>query len=893
MNWRYYTKRPLLFLTGSFIVGELVSHIWIHLQTTNELRTLLLVGLIAGIFMPAIFFALIQFVLKFVRQKQKEASMPLCSKKVLFWIYSGILASLIGAVCCFSADTHGALYDTLLSMQHTKDSTIRGVSVEGTVAKVEEKSKRWIYLKNASIRYWENSEDSEKLENQVDNALTRYSETQAEGEGVIVQLSTSDSESPRPLAGSQISVTGELSLFSPATNPGEFDSRNYYHSLGYDFCLRADDAAWTQKGNRYDPIAEGLWQLKAFLKAQLKRLMNDADEADYGVYCAVLFGDKSELDSDQKTLFQEQGIAHILSVSGLHISAVGLVTCGLLMRLTGSFALSGIAGSLTVLFYAAFTGNAVSTIRACVMYLILIIGRQKGRIYDMPTAAAAAALCLLFFQPLAIFQASMQLSFGAVLGISLVSEIFKRIPGQLSAKASMRAGRFFSVMGLSIAMLPVILYHYYQYPLYSLLLNQLVIPLAGLLIASPVAALVVSAVWPTAASVFLWAGHLVIRFYMFLCEVFGALPLSAQYAGRPAVWRIVLYFVLLCGIGIGSRWINERRKRDDEEDKKNRDNKKNKDNKKDNDDRKELNELNEEDESSDEKRKKRSGLIAAISLAIAYYLFGCFFLHADHYKGLEITVLDVGQGDGILLTLPDQTTILSDGGSSSRYQLNTSVLEPFLKAKGICRLDYVFVSHADNDHISGILGLMENNPEMIGTLLLPQSQTAEVQFEKLLTLAEEKQISVMWLSKGDQFSVQSASNISFEVLWPSETAASDDTNELSLVWRLSYGDFSMLFTGDLPGTYENQLEGLEPTTILKVAHHGSNYSTMERFLQYVQPQLAVISCSANNRYGHPGEQTLERLKNANVQSILVTKDCGAITIRTDGQTTEVTTYLEQ
>ena len=839
----------------------------------------LIVGLIAGIFMPAIFFILTQFVLK------KESFVLLIYKKVLFWLCSGILTALIGAMCCFSADTHGALYDTLLSMQHTKNSTLSGVFVEGTVAKVEEKSKRWIYLKNASIRYSENQDDGQDQDDQDadENVEARDNRNDreklcAEGEGVVVQLSTSASDFPRPLAGSQILLTGELSLFSQATNPGEFDSRSYYHSLGYDFCLSADGDAWTQKGNRYDPIAEELWQLKAFLKRRLAQLTNATDKTDYGVYCAVLFGDKSELDSNQKTLFQEQGIAHILSVSGLHISAVGLVTCGLLMRLTGSFALSGIAGSLTVLFYAAFTGNAVSTIRACVMYLILIIARQKGRIYDMPTAASAAALCLLLFQPLAIFQASMQLSFGAVLGISLVSEIFKRIPKKLSATASMRAGRFFSVMGLSIAMLPVILYHYYQYPLYSLLLNQLVIPLAGLLIASPVAALVVSAVWPAAASVFLWAGHLVIRFYTFLCEIFGALPLSAQYAGRPAVWRIALYFALLCGIGIGTRWIQERRKREDEADKRKKEDQK---------------ELSEEGKASDEKRKKRRGLIAAILLAVVYYLFGCVFLHADHYKGLEITVLDVGQGDGILLTLPDQTTILSDGGSSSRYQLDTSVLEPFFKSKGICRLDYVFVSHADSDHISGILGLMEKNPEMIGTLLLPQSPTATVQFEKLLTLAEEKQISVIWVSKGDQFSVQSASNISFEVLWPPETAASDDTNELSLVWRLSYGNFSMLFTGDLPGTFENQLEGLEPTTILKVAHHGSNYSTMERFLQYVQPQLAVISCSANNRYGHPGEQTLKRLKDAKVQSILITKDCGAITIRTDGQTTEVTTYLGQ
>ena len=821
--------------------------------------------------MPAIFLLLIQFVLKkWGSTINKINKISTINKRMLLWLYMSAIAAVFGAMCCFSADAHGTLYDTLLSMQHTKDATLSDVSVEGTVAKVEEKSKRWIYLKNASIRYSE--------------------ELHAEGEGVIVLLSNSDSNSPRPLAGSKIACTGELSLFSQATNPGEFDSRSYYHSLGYDFCLSADVRAWTQKGTRYDPIAEGLWQLKAFIKERLAQLISRQGKAwtDYGVYCAVLLGDKSELDTSQKTLFQEQGIAHILSVSGLHISAVGLVTCGLLMKLTGSFAISGVAGSLAVLFYAAFTGNAISTIRACVMYLILIIGRQKGRIYDMPTAASAAALCLLIFQPLAIFQASMQLSFGAVLGISLVSDIFRRIPGKLSAKASMKAGRFFSVMGLSIAMLPVILYHYYQYPLYSLLLNQLVIPLADLLIAAPVAALIMSVAWPLVASILLWGGHLVICLYTILCNMFGALPLSTQYAGRPAVWRIVLYFALLGIIGICTRWLSEKRKGEDEKEHQTR----------------------EATDETHEKEKKRSGLIIAVSLAVGYYLFGCFFLHADHYKGLEITVLDVGQGDGIILTLPDQTTILSDGGSSSRYQLETSVLEPFLKAKGIFHLDYVFVSHADNDHISGILGLMEENPKLIGTLMLPQSQNAPEQFKKLLTLAQEKQIPVMWLSKGDRFSTKSKSNkdswkssekssdslgffsTSFEVLWPEKTSADSDTNALSLVWRLSYGDFSMLFMGDLPGEYESSLDGLEPTSILKVAHHGSNYSTTESFLQRVQPTLAVISCSANNRYGHPGAQTLERLEDTNVQSVLITKDCGAITIRTDGSIIEVETYLE-
>ena len=267
------------------------------------------------------------------------------------------------------------------------------------------------------------------------------------------------------------------------------------------------------------------------------------------------------------------------------------------------------------------------------------------------------------------------------------------------------------------------------------------------------------------------------------------------------------------------------------------------------------------------------------------------FLHADHTNKLEITVLDVGQGDGIFLMLPDHTTILSDGGSTSKSMLDTYVLEPFFNSKGIRRIDYVFVSHADSDHISGIIGLIENDVDRIGTLMLPQSQSAEKQFEQLLTAAKKKQIPVKWISKGDVFSLKTLPDLSFEVLWPSKNEKSDDTNESSLVWRLNYQDFSMLFTGDLPGDCEDDLVSLKPVTVLKVAHHGSDYSTTKSFLQQTTPQLVVISCSENNRYGHPGKQLLKRLEEAKIPSVLITKDCGAIIIQTDGYRVEVETYL--
>lgn len=283
-----------------------------------------------------------------------------------------------GAVCCFSANAHSHIYDTLLSMQYSKENTLDDVLVEGNVTKVEEKSKLWIYLKNASIN------------------------KKAAGEGVIVQIPVSaHSNQKRPLAGSKISVYGKLSLFSQASNPGEFDSRSYYHNLGYDFCLSGK--TWTQKGSRYDPIAECLWQLKDAIKMRLSRLL-EGNIADYGIYCAVLLGDKSELDKEQKELFKDQGIAHILSVSGLHISVVGLAACGLLMKLTGSFAISGMAGSIIVLFYSAFTGNAVSTIRACVMYLILMIGRQKAVFMICRRQRQQQPSVFLFFSRLPFFK---------------------------------------------------------------------------------------------------------------------------------------------------------------------------------------------------------------------------------------------------------------------------------------------------------------------------------------------------------------------------------------------------------------------------------------------------------------------------------------------------------
>lgn len=767
----------------------------------------------AGILMPAIFLCI-------YRIKRKDRRNP-----AMIWLCIWPLAAVLGAICCWGADCRSRLYDRL---DETEESCM--VLAEGTVVRIEEKDRLWIYLKNT------------KLSCREEGQAALFPPSQ--GEGVIVLA-----EGERPLLGSRLCAEGKLELFSQATNPGVFDQRSYYHNQGYDFCLTAESRS--QAGKQYDPVAEALYRFKNGIRQRLFLLCK---QPYYGIFCAVLLGDRQELDPEQKELFQEQGIAHILSVSGLHISAVGMLVYGLLMHLTGSFACSGIAGSLLVMAYGAMTGGAVSTVRASVMYLLLVLGRQRGRIYDMPSAAAAAALFLLLLEPLALFQASMQLSFGAVLGLSLTAECFQRIV----PKAGRHSSRFFSVMGLSITLLPITLWHYYQYPTYSLLLNALILPFAGLLMAVPAVCAAVSCFSLTLAQGILQTGVLVIRWYNLLCHISQKLPGSVRCPGRPAVWRMIVYGLLLFLIAAAGKAF-VRRKRAARQ------------------------------TPVTKKQNLRIRLSAELS-AVCFFLFGVFFLHADRADFLTVTMLDVGQGDGVLMELPDQTVILSDAGSSSRSQLADYVLEPVLQAKGISTIDCVLVSHGDSDHMNGVIDLLKNRTISVRRLMLPDIADAREQFAELLQLAAETCTPVTWLAKGDQFSL---GPVSFTVLWPDSGASSEDSNALSLVYRLSYRDFSMLFTGDLPQSEENRLieSGLLQAAVLKIAHHGSNSSTGTAFLDRTSPLLAILSCGRNNRYGHPHEETLERLEEAGV-SVLRTDESGAIEIKVESEKVTVFGYVK-
>lgn len=254
-------------------------------------------------------------------------------------------------------------------------------------------------------------------------------------------------------------------------------------------------------------------------------------------------------------------------------------------------------------------------------------------------------------------------------------------------------------------------------------------------------------------------------------------------------------------------------------------------------------------------------------------------------------MLDVGQGDGIFLKSPGGTTFLVDGGSSSVSSVGTYRILPFLKSKGYRKIDYVLISHMDKDHISGIMEITEVGTG-IGTAVLPWVREKDDAYKNMEQILKDAGTEILYMGAGDRLASET---VEVTCLWPEKGLPWEDRNELSMVIMAEYGDFQMLFTGDIGSRAEAALVKngvLEDVEVLKTAHHGSRYSSSEAFLKAIKPEVSLISCSAANRYGHPGVETLERLDDVGSR-IFITKDSGAITILTDGHEVRVSEYLKK
>ncbi len=695
-----------------------------------------------------------------------------------------------------------------------------------------------------------------KMESRTEGQAVYLKSSYPSDKGIL--LIYFDAEQPFSI-GNTIRVEPPYRIWEPEapTNPGQFDARLYYQTQHVTRLCSAKNAS-VVKDTLFLP-GELLWELRRELSLRCDRLFG---ENKSGVMRAMLLGDKSELEEDTKNIYQKSGMSHLLAISGLHISIVGMSLYRFLRKRGCAYGVSGGVGLLTVFLYGAMTGMSVSTTRAVTMFGLYVLSDLLGRSYDMLSTLAAAALLLLLEQPLYMRSASFLLSFGAVLGVGLLYPALQ----SLFPAGSKLKGAFLLSLSIQMLTLPLIQWFYCEFPLYSVWLNLLVIPLMGLLMLCGIAALFASlASWSLAT-----LPALVCRWILSLYEWLGSgslrLPGAVHVCGRPELWQVLLYYL---GVGLWILWrsqVREKEKwrqclqaaRGEEE--------------------------QEEEEEEGIRRKRRErlqkwGTITAMALL-------CLGLQLRFQRGLTFTMLDVGQGDGLFLRTAQGTTCLIDGGSSDVKQVGRYRILPFLKVQGVGVLDYVMVTHTDKDHISGIEELLEQAGEpggiQVRTLLLSPQSLQEEQGLHLMELAQKAGAETKALKAG---SVLEEPGTRISCLHPSEGKLYTDKNAGSLVLRVSYGAFSMLLTGDLEETGEREILEREigmDCDILKAGHHGSRFSTTEEWLCETEPELTLISCGKDNSYGHPHEETLDRLLEAGSRVLITTRQ-GAITIHSDGR----------
>ena len=780
--------------------------------------------------------------------------------------------------------------------------------------------------------------------------------------------------------GQQIILEGTFSHFATATNPGEFDVQRYYAAKGIGGRVRQSQILAV--GEKYSFLREKLYGFRQVLHDRLAEVF-PAKEAS--VMQTLLLGEKEELDAEVKALYQKNGIAHILSISGLHITLLGMGVYRLLKRLGLPVRAAAVGGAMLLLIYGVMVGMSVSASRAIGMYLLQMLGIFVGRTYDMLTGLGLMALLLVLQEPERLCDVSFLMSFGAVLGICILTPVLsgdgrerdadeelevKGISAWLRTVAdifgdsayernkyregwrkvayegiqrmvSTVKGGFAASVGVILFTLPVQLWFFYEIPVYSVLLNLLVLPFMSVVVAGGILSLIPGlGLVGTVDCLILW-------WYEWVCGRFEELPGAIWCVGRPEVWQIICYYVGILLLVFGREYVEAWKKRGT------------------------YGEGNvpgdrlhfartlwclkmrgawkrrgtygEKNVPGDRQHFARTPHLIA-TVMIVGLLIGLLIGNFD--CGSRVTFLDVGQGDGIVVET-GQGAYLFDCGSTSRKNIGEYVLKPYLKSRGIRSLRGVFVSHPDEDHMNGVIELLENGADwgiVVEQLFLPaiaEGKRTE-SFATLLAAAEAAEVPVSYIKCGDEIR---DSQLRLLCLHPEENTTLADANAYSECFyvevfakkmkqeaiddrkandasggsaiegsgengsfagnserkdfRVNDGKINILLTGDVEGEGERQLmQELQEqrgqrafrVDILKVAHHGSGYSTGTEFLAAASPATAIISCGRNNSYGHPHAETLQRLEDARVPWY-GTMDYGALIVTVDSHGNRLRGYL--
>lgn len=626
-------------------------------------------------------------------------------------------------------------------------------------------------------------------------------------------------------------------------------------------------------------------------RSRLRSIIRQASSGPAsGILEALIVGERSGIPKEIQEIFNRTGTAHILSISGLHISIIAMVSLWLIRvilkrseHLLLRFSLTKVAAFLSlapVFFYAFVAGMSIPTVRSVILVVSFLVAVLLGRFRELLNALWLAALLILLFSPASFFDISFQLSFMAVFSILyLTPALADRIPRwdhEITGGPKWRLWRGKALIGLflflavsfsaTLGTAPLVAHYFNRVSLVSLPANLVAVPLLGFVVLILGLAAMAVSFFSTAGASWLFHGaSLFIGPALGLLDLMDRIPGSSVIVTTPSLIEIAASYLLF---GVGAYWFSKGRGKENT------------------------------GSLMDRLRYHRGATALSIALVIFFAGDAAYLFLKDRNPGvLRVTFLDVGHGSATLVEFPGGRRMLVDGGGSfdGRFDFGRYVVAPFLWKNRIRKIDIVVLTHPHPDHAGGLPFILENfSVEEIWT---NGEKTKSPAFESLLKTAGEKKITTRVVSARSEPLLENG--ICVRVLNPPKPLVgrgpflSDrEINDGSLVLKLSYGEVSVLLSGDIAAAAETALvrSGVDlKCDVLLVPHHGLRHSSTSPFLNRAKPSYAVISARETPFMKAPHPEVVDRLERSGAR-VYRTDLQGAVTVETDGRFVRMTTH---
>ncbi|HAX61419.1 MAG TPA: DNA internalization-related competence protein ComEC/Rec2 [Elusimicrobia bacterium] len=564
------------------------------------------------------------------------------------------------------------------------------------------------------------------------------------------------------------------------------------------------------------------------LSLKLRQQILDAYEKNLhpsqaAVLSGITIGEKSGLTTYIQKIFIDAGVMHVLVVSGSNVAFVSIIFFWIfrsILRLKKKISLGLLIP--IILLYAMITGANPPVLRATIMTLIVIFALLLSRNADVYQGIFLAAFIILIYNPLTLFEAGFQMSFAATLGIIYFFPIFQsalkihKLPKFFNWLISV----FLASLSAQIAILPLMAYYFNKVSIIALVSNLVILPMIGISLGAGFALYFASLIGTQLLFIVSKLTGGVVSLITYLVDMFANVPYSTIRIPTPSIYFILLFYIIVVGLPKIKNYIWKR------------------------------------------------VIILSFGILILLPVLNYFSKNAGA-KNLEITFIDVGLGDAVYCRFPDGSNMLIDGGGDwgAKYDIGETVVSPFLWNKGVTKIDTVILTHPHLNHYQGFIAVCNNFK--VKKFITTGEISKEDEYLELMKILRKKKIITEKISAGVHFNI---GNISVDVLNPEKILP--DTDDNSIVMKLSYNDFSILFCGDITRKIQNILTSKNvASTVLFVPSHGKKRLLLD-FLLKISPEYAIISTDM------PASKVLEQL---NWCKLFATSASGTLTVYTDGR----------